>query len=331
MLNQTNISLPAGVKDSLPDEADRIEKIEKCILSVMENCGFRRVITPFLEYLDVLSIGLGADLRDKVFKFIDPASGRVVAIRPDITPQIARVVATRMRDYRLPLRVCYNEKVFRYQEPRSGRPREIQQIGAELITKKPSPEADAEVIVTAIKALKGLRIKDFKIDIGNVGFVRGILDSLATGDEEKERIKNAIALKDGSELEKILDGLGRDATDRDKKALGIITSLFGGNEVLEKALNIAFNKQARVAVENLARVLKILDAKGFKRFITIDMAEIRGFDYYTGIIFEGFAKGAGKAIMAGGRYDSLMQKYGYPCAAVGFAFDIENIAATMTH
>jgi len=84
-------------------------------------------------------------------------------------------------------------------------------------------------------------------------------------------------------------------------------------------------------VENLARVLKILDAKGFERFITIDMAEIRGFDYYTGIIFEGFAKGAGKAIMAGGRYDSLMQKYGYPCAAVGFAFDIENIAATMTH
>ena len=136
MANQTNISLPAGVKDSLPDEADRIEKIEKCILSVMENCGFKRVITPFLEYLDVLSIGLGADLRDKVYKFIDPASGRVVAIRPDITPQIARVVATRMRDYRLPLRVCYNEKVFRYQEPRSGRPREIQQIGAELITKK---------------------------------------------------------------------------------------------------------------------------------------------------------------------------------------------------
>ena len=157
------------------------------------------------------------------------------------------------------------------------------------------------------------------------------MDSLATGDEEKERIKNAIALKDGSELAKILDGLGRDATDRDKKALGVITSLFGGKEVLEKALSIAFNKQARVAVENLARVLKILDAKGFKRFITIDMAEIRGFDYYTGIIFEGFAKGAGKAIMAGGRYDSLMQKYGYPCAAVGFAFDIENIAATMTH
>src|SRR3972149_9848309 len=200
MANQTNISLPAGVKDSLPDEADRIEKIEKCILSVMENCGFKRVITPFLEYLDVLSIGLGADLRDKVFKFIDPASGRVVAIRPDITPQIARVVATRMRDYGLPLRVCYNEKVFRYQEPRSGRPREIQQIGAELMTKKSSPEADAEGIVRAIKALKGLRIKDFKIDIGDVGFVRGILDSLATGDEEKkgEQKRRATATRGGA-------------------------------------------------------------------------------------------------------------------------------------
>jgi len=120
-----NISLPPGVKDSLPDEASTIENIEKTILSVMEQCGFQRVITPFLEYLDVLSIGLGADLRDKVFKFIDPATGKIVAIRPDITPQIARVVATRMRDYKLPLRICYNEKIFRYQEPRSGRPREI--------------------------------------------------------------------------------------------------------------------------------------------------------------------------------------------------------------
>lgn len=325
-----NISLPAGVKDALPDEAVKVERVEKGILSVLEKQGFKRVITPFLEYLDVLSIGLGADLRDKVFKFIDPTSGRVVAIRPDITPQIARVVATRMRDCKLPLRICYNEKVFRYQEPRSGRPREIQQIGAELITKKQSPEAAAEIIVIAINSLKRLGLKDFKIDIGEVGFVRGMLNTAILDDKEKGRIKDAIALKDGSTLEVILDSLGDKITNKYKKVLKTIPSLFGGKEVLEKASSIAEGRQAKMAVANLSKILKILDAKGLQGFITFDLAEMRGFDYYTGVVFEGFTRGVGKAIMSGGRYDNLMQKYGYPCAAIGFAFDVENIVAAMT-
>ncbi len=330
MANQPNISLPPGVRDSLPDEAKKIERVERCILSILEKFGFNRVITPFLEYLDVLSVGLGGDLRDRVFKFIDPASGKVVAIRPDITPQIARVVATRMRDYKLPVKLCYNEKVFRYQEPRSGRPREIQQIGAELITKGPSSEADAEIITIAIKSLQGLGLKNFKIDIGDVGFVKGILDGLTSlSDAEKGGIKNAIALKDGSALEKIVDGVSDRLTGQEKKAIGMIPSLFGGKEILEKAKAIAFNKQADGAVLNLLKILQILDKKGMKGFITFDLAEIRGFDYYTGIIFEGFAKGIGKAIMTGGRYDNLMQRYGYPCAAVGFAFDVENVTAVL--
>lgn len=329
MAIQPNISLPSGVKDSLPDEAEKIERIEKCILSVLEKRGFKRVITPFLEYLDVLSIGLGADLRDKVFKFIDPTSGKVVAVRPDITPQIARVVATRMRDCKLPLRICYNEKVFRYQEPRSGRPREIQQIGAELITKKPSPEAAAEIIVMAINSLKSLGLKDFKIDIGETGFVRGMLDSLAISGKEKAGIKDAIALKDGSTLEVLLDALGEKVTVRERKAIKIIPTLFGGKEVLEKASSMALNKKAKDSVENLSMVLKILALKRVKRFITLDLAEMRGFDYYTGIIFEGFAQGMGKAIMTGGRYDTLMEKYGYPCAAIGLAFDVENVVSAL--
>lgn len=324
-----NISLPAGVKDSLPDEAEKIERIENSILSVLEKRGFKRVITPFLEYLDVLSIGLGTELRDRVFKFIDPASGRVVAVRPDITPQIARVVATRMRDYKLPLRICYSEKVVRYQEPRSGKPREIQQIGAELITKEPSPQVAAEMIVIAIKSLQSLGLKDFKIDIGEVGFVRCMLDSLAISRKERAGIKEAVALKDGSTLESLLDTLGKKVAVKERNAIEAIPSLFGGEEVLGKASSMALNRQAKDSVENLSKVLKILASKGVKKFITIDLAEMRGFDYYTGIIFEGFAKGMGKALMTGGRYDTLMEKYGYPCAAIGFAFDVENVVAAL--
>lgn len=329
MLNQPNISLPPGVKDSLPHEAEKIEQVEECILSVLERGGFKRVITPFFEYLDVLSIGLGSDLRDKVFKFIDPASGKVVAVRPDITPQIARLAATRMRDYPLPLRICYNEKIVRYQEGQSGRPREIQQIGAELITKKSSFEADAETIGIAIKSLKCLGLKDFKIDIGEVGFVKGMLDNPALNNKALAEIKNAIALKDGSALEEIVNGLGGKIPAPYKNSLKTIPSLFGGKEVLEKAASIAQNRQAKTAVENLVKIFNTLHAKGFSRFITFDFAEMRGFDYYTGIIFEGFIKGIGKAIMTGGRYDNLMEQYGYPCAAVGFAFDVEQVAGAL--
>lgn len=328
MPTQPNISLPPGVKDSLPHEAYKIEQAEDCIMSVLEKSGFKRVITPFFEYLDVLSIGLGSDLRDRVFKFIDPVSGKVIAIRPDITPQIARVVATRMRDYKLPLKLCYNEKIFRYQEQRSGRPKEIQQIGAELITKKQSWKADADIIGMAIAGLKSLGLKNFTIDLGDAGFVRGMLDNPMLNDKGKADVKNAIALKDSSALEALLDKLDR-INVKYKNALKTIPSLFGGKEVLEKALSIADNEQAKAAVLNLFKIYKILHAKNLSRFITFDLAEMRGFDYYTGVIFEGFAKGVGMAIMTGGRYDNLMGKYGYSCAAVGFAFDVENVVQAL--
>jgi ATP phosphoribosyltransferase regulatory subunit len=123
--------------------------------------------------------------------------------------------------------------------------------------------------------------------------------------------------------------LGNKAASKYKKALKIIPSLFGGKEVLKKASSIAEGEQAKMAVENLSQILKVVDAKRLTQFITFDLAEMRGFDYYTGIIFEGFARGVGKAIMTGGRYDNLMQKYGYPCAAIGFAFDVGNVVAAI--
>jgi len=160
------ISLPQGVRDILPEETGNIGAVESGILSVFERHGFKRVITPLLEYVDVLLLGVGENLKDRVLKFIDPSTGRVVAIRPDITPQIARVVATRMRDYPLPLKLCYSANVIRYAEPRRAKMSEVLQVGAECITGESSPKADAEMILMAIEALKKAGLKDFKIDIG---------------------------------------------------------------------------------------------------------------------------------------------------------------------
>lgn len=329
MITQPTVSLPPGVRDILPEESAKIEAASRGIISVFQGYGFKRLITPLLEYVDVLSLGMGENLKDRLLKFIDPSTGRVVAIRPDITPQIARVVATRMRDFPLPLRLCYNENVLRYQEARDGKCREVIQAGAEHISGKASAGADAEMIIIAIEALKTLGLKDFKIDIGDVGFLRAILEKLPVSAEEKKLIKEVIAIKDTSGLETLLDDIGMQIRKEERKLLVNLTTFYGEEEVIEKASSFTRDREALRSLKNLKEVVDIITEKGLSDSVTIDLGEVRGFDYYTGIIFEGFASGIGKPILSGGRYDNLLERYGYPSAATGFAFDVENIVAAL--
>lgn len=318
------ISLPQGVRDILPSEAAKIGAAESGILTVFDRYGFSKILTPLLEYVDVLSLGMGANLKDRVLKFIDPSTGRVVAIRPDITPQIARVAATRMRDHGLPLKLCYNESVLRQEH---GKSREVLQIGAEYISEKASAAIDAEMIIISIEALEGIGLKDFKIDIGDVGFLRTVLDKLPVNEESRKEIKDAIAIKDTSGLGATLDGLS--IPEKDRKLLLNLTTFYGEEEVLEKAASFSRDDESLAALEYLREVVDTIAKKGLKDRVTIDLGEVRGFDYYTGIIFEGFASGIGKPILSGGRYDTLLARYGFDAAATGFAFDVENIIAAL--
>ena len=316
------ISLPQGVRDILPEESARISSIEETILGVFSTYGFERVITPMLEYLDVLSLGLDKNLKDKVVKFIEPATGKVVCMRPDITPQIARVAATRMKETPRPLKLCYNESVIRLDTAGSSKTIEILQLGAEYLSEDPSPEIDAEMVIMALESFKALGIKDYKIDLGDVSFIKAVLKRLKLSNEERTTIKNAIGIKDTSGLEAALDQMGESIPDDSRELLIALTTLYGEDEVIEKALKFSgINNSAKTALKNLKILLKIIEEKGYKDFVTIDLGEVRGFDYYTGIIFEGFAKGVGKPVLYGGRYDNLHELYGQPSASTGFAFD----------
>jgi ATP phosphoribosyltransferase regulatory subunit len=329
MKTPPTISLPHGVRDILPGEARSIARLERAILEVFDNYDFQRVMTPLLEYVDILSLGMGQELKDKVFKFMDPASGRVVAIRPDITPQIARLVATRMRDMALPLKLYYRENVLRYQERGKGGPAEILQIGAEYISEAPTPAIDAEIITIAIEALKNAGIKDFRVDIGDVGFVRKILDGLDVDANERKLIKDAVAKKDNSGLENLLSTLDNKVSSEDKDMLLSLTTLYGEAEVIDKATKIAARAGASDNLTYLTEVLSIINKNGLQEFITIDLGEVRGFDYYTGIIFEGFSCNVGKPILSGGRYDNLTGSYGFKASATGFAFNVDNIVSAI--
>ncbi|MRR56168.1 MAG: ATP phosphoribosyltransferase regulatory subunit [Deltaproteobacteria bacterium] len=319
-------SLPKGVADFLPEKAAKIGSIQERILKVFELWGFRRIITPLLEFQDVMALAIGDDLKERIFRFDDRQTGKLLVIPPDITPQIARIVATRMTGYPLPHRLYYRGRVLRHAELQSGRSREIFQAGVELIGLD-SPEADAEMTAIAVEVLKSLGLSDFKIAIGQVEFFRGIMDSADFSPASRVLLRNAIGKKDVSALRELLEN--EPVADSVKEELLALPRLFGGPEVLEEADRRVTNDRSRKALDNISQVLDVLDIYGVSDFLTIDLGEIRGLDYYTGVTLEGFVGGIGEPVCSGGRYDNLTAHYGFPSPATGFAFNIMALLAAV--
>ena len=314
-----DISLPRGVSDFLPETAAKIGFIEGRIRRVFDLWGFRRIITPKLEYEDVMTIGMGDELKGKTYRFDDRQTGRLLAFPPDITPQVARIVATRLKSWPLPHRISYSGRVLRQTEMQTGRSREIFQSGVELIGLD-SPEADAEMIAMAVEAMQGLGFEDFKIDLGQVEFCRGVMAASGLSGVPLRELQEAVSRKDSSAVAKVLaeSSVSTDAC----REISALPRLFGGREVLLEADKVVTNSRSRAALENLRQVLDILDIHGVSDFLTIDLGETRGLDYHTGITFEGFVAGLGEPVCGGGRYDTLTARYGFPAPATGFTFNV---------
>ncbi|MHB8707766.1 MAG: ATP phosphoribosyltransferase regulatory subunit [Desulfuromonadales bacterium] len=314
--------LPTGVKDFLPVKAAKLEYLQTTLRAVFARWGFRPVIPASLEDLAVLELGLGGDLREKTFRFDDRQTGRLVAFPPDITPQVARIAATRLHDLPLPYRLCYSGRVLRHAEQRLGKEREVWQSGVELIGLD-SPEADAEMIAMAVEGLLAVGAKEFTIDVGQVAFLRGILDALPLPTAAAVELRAAIAAKDGTSLQRLLDT--HPVPDRQREEVLALPRLFGGGEALDRAAAVVGNDVSKRALDNLHKVLEVLGVYGINEYVTIDLGELRGFDYHTGVIFQGFLTGFGRAVCAGGRYDGLTARYGCPAPATGFSFNLVNL------
>lgn len=321
MIKKEN-SIPKGVTDFLPEQAERIDFIEGKISRTFELWGFKKIIPPMLEFEEILAVGMDESLREKSFRFEDRLSHRLLAIPPDITPQIARIETMRLQGYPLPHRIYYNGRVLRHVESQSGRSREIYQTGVELIGLD-SPEADAEMIAMSVEVMREIGFDRFKIDLGQVDFYRGIMASAGLTTACSAEIRTAIARKDVSSVKSTLEHI--DISDDLKSQIVSLSRMFGGIEVLDKADAIVKNDCSKRALENLAQVIDILSMHGIKDELTIDLGEIRGLSYHTGVTFEGFVPGIGEPVCGGGRYDSLMGKYGDSRPATGFAFNVLNL------
>ncbi len=311
--------LPKGVKDFLPARAAQIEQIRQTLQQIFHRWAFRPVIPASLEFLHVLERGLGEGLREKTFRFDDRQNGKLVAFSPDITPQIARIFATRMRHAPLPQRLCYCGQVLRHAEQQAGKDREIFQAGVELIGLA-GPEADGEMIAMAVECLQALGAREFTIDIGQVEFFRGVMADLPLTPEQARRLQCAIGRKDNAGLGELLESFP--LKDEDRQAILALPRLFGGREALERAEEVVANDRSRKALENLRQILAVLEVYGVENQVTFDLGELRGVDYHTGITFQGFLGGVGQAVCSGGRYDDLTARYGMPAPATGFAFNL---------
>jgi len=324
--SKTNI--PRGMATHLPEGASLRRHAQEAFLTTFFRWGYKEVVTPVFEYLDILSAGLSNRLLEKSYKFIDRESGKLMLLRPDITPQVARMVAGILSDEPKPLRLCYYGNVFRYQEFHAGREREMFQVGCELVGPS-SPEADAEIIAVACDAVKGFGIEDFKIVIGHGGYLYGIIAYLrdsfgqSFSPENEQSLQEAISKKDGDLIESILDIVG--VRDMAKKEMLQISNLFGGEEIFDKASVIAKNRASSDAIENLQQIYSILCLHQLQAYVLFDLCDIRGIDYYTGMFFEIFSPGMAYPIGRGGRYDNLIGKFGNACPSTGFAINIESV------
>lgn len=315
---------PQGSKDLLFEECDDRRRVESVLSALFKENNYRKVMTPTIEYFDVFnSDNLGIEA-EEMYKLSDN-QGRTTVLRPDNTAPIARLVATRLSKDDFPVRLYYNQNVYVRNKQLAGRTDEIEQSGIELIGDG-SMDADIEVISMAYEALKRNEVKSFKLELCHAGFFNAILEKMNLTPSQKADICSFIECKNYSALGDLLDKLG-DTTEA--KVIKKLPRLFGDVNVIEEAKALYNDKTANDALDYLKKVYEKLCSLGFKDNILIDLSLVNRSNYYTGVIFRGYAQGSGVTIVSGGRYDNLIAEYGLDAPAVGFGVDVSSLCDIM--
>ncbi len=314
-----DLSLPSGLRDLLPDHSAHLAELSANLHDVFSSFRYRRVLLPTLERLDVVERGLSAAALERVLKFVEPGSGDVVVIRPDITPQIARLFAARPDALPSPARLCYDGPVLRAREARAGRPREVYQAGVELLGEG-GPRADAEALTLLARALERVGLPEAVIEVGHARFAPEVIAAAGLPASAREAASSALARKDERTLADLARrGRGR---SRARAALPALATLYGDGALPRaRALARGLPGPAAALAEVEAALVRARRTAG--RPFAVDLGEVRGLGYYTGVTFAGYAPGAGSAVAQGGRYDALLERFGRPGPAIGFAVDLE--------
>jgi ATP phosphoribosyltransferase regulatory subunit len=315
-------AVPPGVATFYPDLAARKRHVEARALSTLAGWGYLDVVPPLFEYLDVLAQGLAPEMVERGYKIEDRQDGRLMVLRPDVTAQVARMAAARREDPAVPHRYAYAVGVFSHAEAHRGRPREVFQVGAELLGPG-GREADAEVLSLLATTLRELGLEDFTVALGHAGYFQAVLDDLGLAEGPRAALLDAMCRRDAPAVGRLLAAAGADPARCEQVAR--IPFLLGGREVFEAARALTAVPAAHAALDHLEAVSAALEAAGLGRHLRVDLGETRDLAYYTGVVFEVLVPELGFELGGGGRYDDLVGRFGHPMHAVGFALDVERV------
>ena len=313
--------LPEGVEEVLPPRAIQLESIRRELLDLFRTWGYDLVIPPFLEYLDSLLIGTGKDLDLQTFKIIDQLSGRLLGIRADMTPQVARIDAHHLRDH-APVRLCYLGTVLRSLSDGLAASRSPVQVGAELYGHA-GIESDCEVLCLLLQAIHVAGLRDVHLDLGHVGIFRGLAEQAGLSPGDEASLHAALQRKARPEIEMLLQA-SRAPNEVARMILALV-DLNGGEEVLANARTLFRDARDDVgeAVGALERIADELHGRVANVALHFDLAELRGYAYHTGVVYAVFVPGHGQEIARGGRYDDIGKVFGAARPATGFSMDLK--------
>lgn len=313
--------IPEGTRDLILDDCAVKKRLQRDIESILDKWGYDEIVTPTIEFYQTFNSGFQNLEEQDVYKFID-SKGRILVLRPDMTIPIARVVATKFKNVEDPIRLRYSADVFRVHESLGGKKNEYTDCGVELIGLK-AEESDLEILVTALDTLKLLKNTEYNLEIGNIDFFNSAIKRARLKEEERDYLANLIDRKSLKALEDYLNQL--DMTKECREFLKVLPLLFGGREVLEKAKKYAFNLELKYSIEYLEKISDDLCELGYEDRIIFDLGMVPRLDYYSGIIFKGYADGVGATVLSGGRYDNLLAKFGKNVPAIGFSINIDSM------
>jgi len=324
IMKNYDLITPEGTKDLLFGECIVRRNIESSLMGLFRSRGYSETITPGLEFYDVFNLNSRYFPQENLYKLTD-SKGRLLVMRPDNTMPIARIVATRLRDADLPLKLCYAQAVYTTEPSLKGRSDEVVQTGIELIGSQ-LKMADLEVISTAVDSLSSFGM-EFSLELGHIGIFKELVGKLEASDKDKEAIRKLIENKNFPALNDLLDSFGSSPVIT---ALKKLPALFGGEEVFEKAEELMPDENIKHILDELREVYA--DASelcGGDGSITVDLGLVNKTDYYTGLIIKGYLQGHGEEVLSGGRYDRLISEFGYDVPAIGFAVNINAVAKLM--
>ena len=320
-MNTELIHTPEGVRDIYGKEYANKLTIQNILHKQIHLYGYQDIQTPTFEYFDVFGKEIGTTPAKDLFKFFD-SDGNILCLRPDFTPSMARCAAKYFVDEDLPLRLSYVGNTFSNTSLLQGKLKETTQMGAELMGDA-SVEADGEIIAMLIDALQQTGLKQFRVNVGEIDYFKGICEDLTLNEEQESVIRNYISNKNFFAVKEYLQS---EKVAEDKiKVIMAIEDLFGSVDMLEEAGKLSNHPLVQGAIERLKNLYDVLCAYNVEKYVSFDLGMLSSYQYYTGIIFKVYTIGIGDVVVKGGRYDKLLPYFGKNSPAIGFVIVIDDL------